>query len=334
MFFKTMTGNRVDKLQKDAMVIHYSDSLRSDSNPKTINSGIFAGQQRNAMKKEKTTFFDGLVFNYFGINRNSKACASHFPSFYGIQYVSSGSLKLRVDHGPVHTLSGPVAFLTCPEHYIEYSPLEKNGRDHYFVCFSGERVKHYLESGLFPVDPECPYAAIANPEQFLNEILDLIRMLQDKKNYAFSVAKLEYLLLSMIQPEETEKDAGFYRNALETLVRKIMIAPENAWDFSREAAKLHISEKHFIRLFHRLNGIAPYRFVLRQRLFKAAEILIREEKTSIKAAAYESGFHDEYYFSRVFKKYFHVAPNLYRNRKKYTNGPYSGIKKQSEQKDI
>ena len=97
------------------------------------------------------------------------------------------------------------------------------------------------------------------------------------------------------------------------LVQKILTSPETDWDFNIEAARMNITLKHFRRLFQSFCGMPPNRFVLRQRILKAGRMLAMEAEP-IKAIAYECGFNNEFYFSRQFKKYMKVSPQVYRNR--------------------
>lgn len=263
------------------------------------------------------TYFDGLQFNLFGINKKTSTQAVLKVRFYGLQYIHSGLLNLCIDHGKAMQLKGPVAFLTDPEHFYEYGSPQESCRDHLFVCFSGERVNSFISGGLFRFDPEQPFFRITAPERFYADMLDLIMLLQNPVNHHLAVAKLEYMLL-LLQNQENERDTvSFHREELENLTRRIITAPEQEWNFAAEAKKMNISFKHLIRIFQQFNTLPPARFVLRQRLLKAAEMLIRDHNATIKSIAYECGFENEFYFSRVFRKYMKISPKTYRNKQPY-----------------
>lgn len=261
-----------------------------------------------------TAYFDGLKFDFFGINKSTRAKNTLPQSFYGLQYIHSGHLYLRVDGGELFELKGPVAFLTRPRALFEYGSPAGTVRDHLFVCFSGERVSEFIRKGLFPLNDSHPFVKITAPEQFFAEMLALIMLLQNSSMHELAVAKLEYLLLLMYNQPDGGMPCSFRREDIEELSRRIIVAPEQTWDFTAEAGKLNISAKHLIRLFQQVNGMPPTRFVLRQRLLKAAEMLVRCNDETIKNIAYQCGFDNEFYFSRVFRKYMKISPSFYRNR--------------------
>ena len=260
-------------------------------------------------------YFQGLSFPLFGINRKSSEKTDLHPLYYGLQYIHSGSIYLSVNDGPFYTVKGPSVFLTSPEVKFCYGSLPHATREHYYVCFEGPRVADFLKRGLFipAYRREIPYIRLTSPDSFLSDMLDLIRLLQNERCHDLAVAKLEYLLL-IIQNQEIENTfCGFHRPQLEQLVQKILTTPETDWDFQAEAARMNITLKHFRRLFQSFCGMPPNRFVLRQRLLKAGRMLAMEAEP-IKSIAYECGFSNEFYFSRQFKKYMKVSPQVYRNR--------------------
>ena len=150
-----------------------------------------------------------------------------------------------------------------------------------------------------------------------------MRLLQNEKCHDLAVAKLEYLLL-IIQNQEIENTfCGFHRPQLEQLVQQILTSPEKEWDFHVEAARMNITLKHFRRLFQSFCGMPPNRFVLRQRILKAGRMLAMESEP-IKSIAYECGFTNEFYFSRLFRKYMKVSPQGYRSRQSLKTDGDSG----------
>ncbi|MEM9930058.1 MAG: helix-turn-helix domain-containing protein, partial [Bacteroidota bacterium] len=79
-----------------------------------------------------------------------------------------------------------------------------------------------------------------------------------------------------------------------------------------ELAKLlHLSPSQCGRKLNALTGYTPSRFIRRQRLQQATQLLLDEE-LSITAVAYDCGFQDPGYFIRVFKKELGVTPGQWR----------------------
>lgn len=258
-------------------------------------------------------YFGGLEFPSLGIRPRAGECCDTYPLYYGIQYIHSGPFYLGLDGETPELHKGPAVFLTAPDSRFAYGSPAGTTREHYHVCATGPRIRSYLDSGLFPPavrrDPPC--RPVRAPHQFLSHMLELIQLARNSSTHDFAVAKFEYLLLLLGNAEFLRQETGFHHHALEELARRIMLAPEREWDFSAEAARLNVSVKHFIRLFRSRFDEPPHRYVLRQRLFKAATMLI-QSGDSVKCIAWQCGFRSEFYFSRAFKKYLLSAPENYR----------------------
>ena len=78
------------------------------------------------------------------------------------------------------------------------------------------------------------------------------------------------------------------------------------------AAKAKLSPSHFFALFKRRTGTAPMDYFTRLRMQHACQLL-NEASLSVKEVAALMGYDDPFYFSRVFKSVFAVAPVHYRS---------------------
>jgi signal transduction histidine kinase/CheY-like chemotaxis protein/AraC-like DNA-binding protein/ligand-binding sensor domain-containing protein len=79
------------------------------------------------------------------------------------------------------------------------------------------------------------------------------------------------------------------------------------------AQELHFSQSQFNRKLNALIGITPVRFIRQIRLEKAKTMLLDTDLT-ITVIAFDCGFNDPSYFSRVFKKEFGVSPVDWREK--------------------
>lgn len=77
------------------------------------------------------------------------------------------------------------------------------------------------------------------------------------------------------------------------------------------AAKSHLSDRHFLRVFHACIGRSPIDHLMHVRIQKAAELLKLTERT-ITDIAYDCGFSDSNYFTRCFRKSMGRTPKQYR----------------------
>ena len=79
------------------------------------------------------------------------------------------------------------------------------------------------------------------------------------------------------------------------------------------AKLLGISQYHFCRQFKLSTGIAPYRYVIAQRLDKAKQ-LIKQSKLPLANIALECGFSSQSQMTQHFRKCVGVTPKAYRNQ--------------------
>ncbi len=256
-------------------------------------------------------YFAGLDFSLAGSFRDYSAHHRHRPTYYGLQYNHSGGLRLRVDEGPVHQVEGAYAFLTHPGALFEYGPGGSNLRHHSYICFHGPRVERYRAGGLFPLDAASPLIPVARPERFLSAMQETISLIFAERDYHDrAVLRLEELLLQL-QEHEPVAEECHQTPFLAALASEIRLQPEKAWDFGRISAELNVSETHFRRLFKRFCGQAPQQYLIEQRLRRAARLL-SEGRELVKNVAAQVGIDNEFYFSRLFKRKFRLAPADYR----------------------
>lgn len=78
-------------------------------------------------------------------------------------------------------------------------------------------------------------------------------------------------------------------------------------------AKLaYVSKSNFFKMFKDELGTSPNDFILQERISKAKELLASQ--TSIKETAFQTGFSDTNYFTRVFKQLEGITPKSYQDR--------------------
>ncbi|AUS96211.1 hypothetical protein CDQ84_12020 [Clostridium thermosuccinogenes] len=70
----------------------------------------------------------------------------------------------------------------------------------------------------------------------------------------------------------------------------------------------YLSPVYISKIFKDETGDSPINYLIKVRLSKAKELL-EEGKVSIKTAAKSVGYHDAYYFSKLFKKYYGYPPS-------------------------
>lgn len=79
------------------------------------------------------------------------------------------------------------------------------------------------------------------------------------------------------------------------------------------AALTHLSERQFTRLFHKLLGESPMRYLIRQRIQAACQDLIATDHTA-GSIALDCGFYDQSAFTKAFRVQTGLTPAAYRRQ--------------------
>lgn len=107
--------------------------------------------------------------------------------------------------------------------------------------------------------------------------------------------------------EHPETDAAErLRNELHRYILKPMP------DLASVAAAAGRSPAQTIRIFRKGTGMTPYHYLLKKKMEAAAKLL-RESRMRVGEIARTLGFQDEYYFSRLFRRFHGVSPKRYRD---------------------
>jgi len=100
---------------------------------------------------------------------------------------------------------------------------------------------------------------------------------------------------------------------LESALRHLHTRFRDPMETKHLAALTHLSERQFTRLFHKLLGDTPMRYLIRQRIRAACQDLIATDRTA-GAIAVECGFYDQSAFTRAFRAQTGLTPAAYRRR--------------------
>lgn len=79
------------------------------------------------------------------------------------------------------------------------------------------------------------------------------------------------------------------------------------------AEHCNLSVTYFSKIFHRHLGVSFRDYVINKKLSLAKDLLKQDMRCQISVVAYQCGFNDVSYFSRIFKKRVGMSPGTYRN---------------------
>lgn len=126
---------------------------------------------------------------------------------------------------------------------------------------------------------------------------------------------LKELLIRLMQTQArsmVEKNIAKNRSRISFAVDYIRKNLHQKLSIESIAKLAYVSKSNFFRMFKDELGTSPNEFILQERISRAKELL--KSRNSIKETAFQTGFSDANYFTRVFKQLVGVTPKSYQDR--------------------
>jgi AraC-like DNA-binding protein len=187
-----------------------------------------------------------------------------------------------------------------------YMPDPGTGWFEKWVMLNGECVDSAVKKGVFsPANPILRAESRADFSRCFDRILKSAGAARqaDMIPALMRLVVMAGKLPSGVSSRARETDSRI-SSAVEILRNSVSGSP----DFNNMALKLGMSPAHFRREFKRVTGLAPNQYLISVKINRAKELL-SGAPGSVKAAAAELGFEDQYYFSRLFKSKTGVSPS-------------------------
>lgn len=286
----------------------------------------------SSSQRENMDILEHLDFSVVSIGhvRSHSRWRTRFQGYpyHRLYYVERGSFSLQYLDCKYHL--GPGSYCLIPAYYpFGYTDVEEN--DHYYLHFNSSFLmdlpgfqKPVIASPeqaaeaypLFQELCEMPYEGKVNTGREFHDFY-LIQTLPGEPNLPFQI-RLNYRIgiLALLAP------------FLEVLEKQNEEIPKNGKPFSKvlkyidenihrdiEVRELYqltgMRQAEFSAAFRKAFSIPPKQFICTRRLDHAM-ILLQETNLPIAEIARRIGYQDEYFFYRIFKKYKHVSPGIWR----------------------
>jgi len=228
---------------------------------------------------------------------------------YLIHLVTSGKGLFEMD-GHSYPLSAGDGFLVVPSRIAYYRADEKEPWEYSWVGFNGvDAGRLLLPTGL---DEKNPVFHYDRDDLFIKQLKAIRSELGPApSDEARRQAHLLLFLASLIDvlgKSSGEKRGGY--QYIQRALRYIEFNYSRPIDVDDIAKSANISRSHLYRLFMEHLSIPPNEYLIRYRIGKACTLL-HQPGISIAEAAYSTGFSDQLYFSKVFKKYKKIPPSKF-----------------------
>ncbi len=215
------------------------------------------------------------------------------------------SISIPADHFIIIPANTP--------HYYYANP--KNPWSIYWIHFSGSKAKQIAKPILQPTAVE------KTSTSRISERISLFQEIFYNLAYGFSLEILEYvnlclntLLASFTYLEQYRMKNEYFSS--DPINRSINYMLENLSDklkLDNIAKTVNLSASHFSRLFLQRTGHSPIDYFIQLKIQHSCKLLDKQS-FSIAEIARSSGFDDQFYYARQFKKVMNMTPSQYRKR--------------------
>lgn len=139
----------------------------------------------------------------------------------------------------------------------------------------------------------------------------LLERITSKEHYHTLAIEIEVRKLLHTVFSQTEKTNQVFMESVCDYLKEHLSTPLTLAALSSHFKKSSTQLSH---LFFKHYGIRPIDYLIQLRLEKATELL--RQGDSVQQAAAKVGYEDALYFSRLYKKYYHVRPSDIKNHSK------------------
>ena len=235
-------------------------------------------------------------------------------SDFFLSYNHGGMIKALSENNIIEIGAGSV-LIYRPYEEQYYGQADKEPLENYWVHFTGYGANELLVK-----------SNLAHGNAFdigvNNEIPVLFdRMMEEisARNHNFEIIAASNLMqiFSILSRKLLSGDLSHQMNEresrLDSIIRFINKNYSGSISVAKMAGMAGLSPNRFSYVFKQYTGLSPQQYLITYRLKKAKE-LMKHTGLSLKHISSIVGFHDQLYFSRLFKEYEKMTPTQYKAR--------------------
>jgi len=240
-----------------------------------------------------------------------------------IVYVVHGNSKLYSPSGNANLSSGDLLIMKT-DNFVNHWQENESGEENHVIAFqlNSEFLKHLYESEIpdwFKQRDSVTQSVVkCGQNRIIEAYFDgLLSYFNSPKLLTEDLLKIKIkeLISIMIQTDERGQLKHIFGNlftssdfAFKEVIQKNLYENLNLEEL---AFLTSLSLSSFKRKFNSVYGTTPNKYITSKRL-ENAQTLLNTTDLTIAEIAYDSGFSDLGYFSKIFRKNFNVSPSEYR----------------------
>ena len=228
--------------------------------------------------------------------------------FLSIVQSKKGSYGIKLGNNERYeTANG--GFFIAPS-YITQDIIHHNNNENIFS--SRYLFVDIIVNGKYHMDDIFDFPTVASMKSaaVFNKEFDVLQTSESVCDIMCSLYRIIKELLDI----SCEKNHLRY-DAVYPLIEFIQNNYKNKMTIDEMALFMNMSESGLYSTFKKATGLSPIKYLNEYRL-SVASLMLQNSTDSIEKIAYETGFYDCFYFSRLFKRKYGVPPGKYRKQQK------------------
>lgn len=222
--------------------------------------------------------------------------------FYELVCVTEGKISIAADN-KIFTLKKGQAFLHPPMQFHNVTAMSSGNSSISVFSFAGENIPN-LQNKVFEISDISEIKTLLELAKKHYVIRHKFRIKEPKTeglSHLLYVKNLELFLIKLAN--NNEKTGQSYSQSAQNysfITKTINDNIDKRLSVSDLAALCNMSKINLQKTFSRYAGVGVMEYFNRKKMQKASEFL--KQGMSVKQAALQVGFHDQNYFSTVFKR--------------------------------
>lgn len=197
-----------------------------------------------------------------------------------------------------------------------YGSNTDNPWDIYWMHFNGELAEEYFKVDNFSPIIDVPLSNLPILINLFRSIFDALTRGYTLSNIIYASQCFSHFLASIFympynRHDYKDKHIKYVENSINFMEQNL----DKNLLLDELASYNNLSKSQFIQVFKTKTGYSPIDFFIHLKIQKACSYLDLTDLT-ISEIALKVGYSDQYYFSRIFKKYMGLCPSDYRKIKK------------------
>ncbi len=236
---------------------------------------------------------------------------------FALNYISSGRGTLESRPHFSSAIEPGHAFLLFPKIWHRYAPDPETGWHEHWIGFDGEIARRWLRHKFFSA--KNPVIKINAEDTVLATFTRIMQSIRANRPALQQIlAGATHNLMGLIFSSQQARPAHDAQNtnAIESAIARIQNEFAGELNMKALARELGVSYSWFRHTFAAHTGLSPHQYLLEFRLVRARSLLAESELT-IKEIAIQTGFEDEFYFSRLFRQKLNLSPSQWRSRSRH-----------------